>query len=334
MISKAFREQISRIGRTPPDWYDATPLNYPDTLDLSWPKPAPKPWNNQKNVGQYIWDRINPNPGKWREGVKLMHHIMATQPDDAATVQQAMQALAGMYHNLLQDYARAAFWWEQAGVAKDPEAAAPNAVLHLANCYLQLGSKQMAKDLMKKTSRYPYGAIKLLGDMGETDNALRMADSFAQSGSALICYLYAGDVCRVAGRLDDAERYYRKALSAPDDSRSDGHNARDRGRAEASLEAVKYYNLDLQRIPDGDYTADSLGYEGPVHVQVTIGSGRIETVKVTQHREKQFYSSLTDTPRSIVAAQAVAGVDTTSGATITSEAVINATAKALANQVP
>ena len=55
--------------------------------------------------------------------------------------------------------------------------------------------------------------------------------------------------------------------------------------------------------------------------QVTdcAGAGS-KTVKVTQHREKQFYSSLTDTPRAIVDAQAVTGVDTTSGATITSEA--------------
>jgi uncharacterized protein with FMN-binding domain len=49
-----------------------------------------------------------------------------------------------------------------------------------------------------------------------------------------------------------------------------------------------------------------------------------------QHREKQYYSSLTDTPAKIIAKQGVKGVDSTSSATITSEAIINATAKALA----
>lgn len=330
----AILKRIDEIGRTPPDWYDATPLNYPDTLDLSWPKPAPKPWNSQKNVGQYIWDRINPNPQKWREGVKLMHHIMLTQKDNPETVQQAMQALATMYHNLLQDYERAAFWWHQAGLRDNPQSAPSLAAVHLANCYLQLGSKEMVNELMEKIDRYPYAAIKLLGDMGETDKALRMADQFAKTGNALMCYLYAGDVCRVAGRLDEAETYYRKAIDAGDkDTRNDNHKKRDIGRAQASLAALKFYNLNLDRIQDGTYKASSLGYEGQVQVEVKVQNGRITDVKVVQHREKQFYSSITETPRAIIEAQAVTGIDTTSGATITSEAIINATAKALAKQL-
>ena len=51
-------------------------------------------------------------------------------------------------------------------VANNPEAAPPNAVLHLANCYLQLGSKEMANDLMKKVSRYPYGSDQVTGRHG------------------------------------------------------------------------------------------------------------------------------------------------------------------------
>jgi uncharacterized protein with FMN-binding domain len=39
---------------------------------------------------------------------------------------------------------------------------------------------------------------------------------------------------------------------------------------------------------------------------------------------------MTDTPQKILAKQGVRGVDATSAATITSEAIINATAKALA----
>ena len=73
--------EIDRVGKTPPDWYDGTLLRYPDTLDLSWPEPAPKEWDSSKNVGQFIWDRINPNESKWREGVRLMHHILSTAED-------------------------------------------------------------------------------------------------------------------------------------------------------------------------------------------------------------------------------------------------------------
>ena len=68
-----------------------------------------------------------------------------------------------------------------------------------------------------------------------------------------------------------------------------------------------------------------------MRVEVVVKAGTIESVKVTQHREKQYYSSLTDTPRKILARQGVSGIDATSSATITSEAIINATAKALAD---
>jgi uncharacterized protein with FMN-binding domain len=53
-------------------------------------------------------------------------------------------------------------------------------------------------------------------------------------------------------------------------------------------------------------------------------------VKVTRHTEKQWYSSITDTRRQILLKQGAKGVDATSGATITSEAILNATLKALA----
>ena len=88
---------------------------------------------------------------------------------------------------------------------------------------------------------------------------------------------------------------------------------------------------DVRQVADGDYTAVSTGYAGPLHIEVSVKEGRIESVRVTQHQEKQFYSAMTDTPRQIVEKQGVAGVDGFSGATITSEAIVNATAKALAN---
>ena len=71
---------IDTEGREPPEWFEATTVNTPASLDMSWPEPVPGGWNNQKNMGQYIWDIINPNPNKWREGVKLMHTLLITHP--------------------------------------------------------------------------------------------------------------------------------------------------------------------------------------------------------------------------------------------------------------
>lgn len=321
--------EIDRVGKTPPDWYDSTPLNYPDSLDLAWPEKPSGGWDSSKNVGQYIWDRINPNESKWREGVRLMHHLLSTA-QDAGLRERAMLALGSMYHNLHQDYARAAFWYRQAGLAKSP-GSRPQAGLHLASCYWKLGSKPMALAALDAMSSLPYGAIKLLGDMGETDDAVAMAERFSKSGEASVCFLYAGDACRMAGRLKDAEDYYRRAITAINPEEADKpHRKRDKARAEASLSAIRFYTLDPAKVRDGTYSASSIGYEGDVQVEVLLKNGRIENVRVVQHREKQFYSSITDTPRNIIARQSVNEIDSTTGATITSEAIINATAKAMA----
>lgn len=321
---------IQSAGGTPPDWFESTTLDYPNTLDLSWPQPPPQPWNSSKNVGQFVWDRVNPNPGQWRNGVKLMHHIMTVNKDNKEVITRASRSLGAMYHNYFEDDARAAFWWQVGGVHTD-KTCDPRNVAFLAGCYYRLGNKPMAMDLLKTYGRTTPPFIKLLGDMGETDSALKIAESGEKTNAATECFLYAGDVCRVANRLQDAERYYRKVIAAADQNqgRNQEHVNRDKKRAEASLAALQFYQLSPKQVADGTYTASSQGYEDQVHVEVVIAGGVIKDVKVTKHREKQFHTSLTDTPRSILDRQILTGIDTTSGATITSEAIINATAKAL-----
>lgn len=41
----------------------------------------------------------------------------------------------------------------------------------------------------------------------ETCRALRLADRFAKGNHLVICFLHAGDFCRVSGDLDEAEKY-------------------------------------------------------------------------------------------------------------------------------
>jgi len=172
-----------------------------------------------------------------------------------------------------------------------------------------------------------YESIKLWADLGEVDKALRIAESLAEGRSPDEAYLYAGDACRLAGRFPEALQYYRKVLAVPPTERTE----RNQKRARASVEAIELFELsDVSRIPDGTYRASSLGYEAPIAVEVVVRDRRLAAVRVASHREKQFYSALSDTPAKILAKQGVKGVDATSGATITSEAILNATAKALA----
>jgi uncharacterized protein with FMN-binding domain len=243
-----------------------------------------------------------------------------------------MRALATMYHNLHEDYARAAFWYRMAGIEKQLSQH-PNPAVNLADCYWKLGNKRMALEVLSKMPRKPYTSIKLMGDMGETKAAVNLANSFARSTSnKAVPYLYAGDALRVAGQLREAENYYRKVLAVKKPNKpNQSHFNRDQARARASIAAIKFYSLDPKKVKDGSYRASSIGYEGQVEIEVTVKSGTITNVKVTKHREKQYYSSLKDTPRNILARQSVQGIEATSSATITSDAIINATAKALSN---
>lgn len=320
---------IESEGRQPPDWFDSTPLEYPETLDLDWPEPAPAGWDNQKNVGQYVWDVVNPNPSRWRSGVKLMHHLMTLHQNDSAKRRRIMDALGGMYFRFFQDYPRAAFWWRQAGV-QSGEAGATG----LAECYWRMGNKQMASELLK-TRTIRAEMIKLWGDMGDTRQALEMADaaakSFSQQGvTSSQVHLYAGDACRLAGRYQDALRYYQKVVDEPAGLK--GRVDQAKKRAAANIEAIRIFDRsDVTKVPDGTYRASSLGYEGDVTVEVVVRDKRIYEVRVVEHKEKQFYSALTDMPRQILLKQSVRGVDATSRATITAEAILNSTAKALAD---
>lgn len=320
---------IDRLGKTQPEWFKTTPLNYPSTLDLTWPMQPPQGgWNNQKNVGQFLWDVVNPNPGRWKEGVKLMHHLLNLHKDDPDKRERNMLTLARMYHNLLEDYGRSAFWFRAAGVEKDPAEYSRSAVV-LAECYWRLGYEDEAKKLLEKIPPSVTHA-KLLGDMGETEKAIQMA--IAADDTDGYGFLVAGDSCRHAGRFDDALKYYQKVIEIPLPAQNPGRLQKVRTRADANIQAITSFELsDPSRVPNGTYKSSSQGYEAPVEVAVTVRSGKIESVKITQHREKQFYSAMTNTPAKIIAKQSVKGVDTTSNATITSEAIINATAKALAS---
>lgn len=320
---------IKEVGGSSPEWWDSVEPMYPPTLDLNWPMKAPGKWNAQRNMGQYLWDVINPNPGKWKEGVKLVHQLMIRHKDDPAKLNRSMSTLGRMFHDLLEDWVRAAFWWRMSarrGGQYNP--------LDLAHCYWKLGCREMAVEILSQYDRdyTRHGAIiKFWAEMGQFDKAIELAEKKARSGMPDSGYLAAGDACRLAGDYERALSYYEKAAAARNSSGREGDFKRNVERARASVQAIKCFDaLDISRIPDGAYQASSPAYAGPLYVSVTVKSGRIESVKITKHKERQFYSAFTDTPNQIIAKQSVKGVDAVTGATMTSEAIINATAKALA----
>lgn len=323
---------IKEVGSKSPEWWNSVTPRYPRTLDLNWPlKPVGK-WNANRNMGQFIWDIVNPNPERWKEGVKLVHQLMIRHKNEPAKLNRTMNTLGRMFHDLIEDWARAAFWWRMSARRGGQYNA-----LGLAHCYWKLGNKEMAVEILSQYGRdyTRHGAvIKFWAEMGEFEKAIRLAEEKARNGMPDVGYLAAGDVCRLAGDSKRALGYYKKAVAARGSSGREGDFKRNIERARASVQAIKYFDaLDLSRIPDGDYQANSTAYAGQLYVAVTVKSGRIESVKITRHKERQFYSAFTDTPNKIIAKQSVKGVDAVTGATMTSEAIINATAKALSGGI-
>lgn len=315
---------IEEAGTTRPEWWDSVALDYPETLDLSFPEPPPtKDWRAHENVGQYMWSVINENPGRFQQGTKFMHFVMKVNEKDAAVVRRCQQQLAHCYHDLLQDWARAAYWKQKLG-ARD---------VALANCYWMLGSKEMAVEIMEGI-RYDYSrygeAIKQWADMGELAQALELAERSAGLGPWGAAERASGDALRKSGRYEQAILRYRKVLAIESKTPDNLILKHNQDHARVAIEDIRLYEtFDLERVRDGSFEAAVPAYNGELAVRATVRGKRITDVVVVRHEEKQFFTSITDIPAKIVEAQDYRGVDATTGATVTAEAIKSATARAL-----
>jgi uncharacterized protein with FMN-binding domain len=315
---------IAQIGEEKPEWWDSTPLNYPDTLDLSW-RQVRKGWAPQYNLGAYMYTNIVEHPERWKEGIRLLHHALEVnrKNNDRRALDTTLKNLADRYRNLLQDYARSAYWNQRAGIC---DAAG------LAECYWKLGSTTLAISLLETVGadRSRTGkVIKLWGEMGELGEALALADDAVRASRFPdAAYLAAADACRCNGRYDWARQCYEKVANA---TRGGRDLKASKARAQDSLQCLRgAENVDLSRIPDGTYPGRAeAGFKGPLEVEVTVTGGRIESVRVTRHQENWYLASIDYVPKKIVEEQGIVGVDAVTGATTTSRAIINATAAAL-----
>jgi len=319
---------IEAAGTTKPTWWDSVALEYPETLDLSFPHPPPtKEWNAYKNVGQYMWSIINENESRFQQGTKFMHFILKLNKDDPAVVSRARGQLGHCYHDLLRDWARAAYWKRKARQSD----------LALANCYWQLGSKEMAVEVLERmrfdNTRYG-GIIKLWSDIGELDRALALAKVSGEFRDWGAAERAAGDACRKRGRYEEAIGYYEKVLavkSQEEDNRILKHN---QDHARLAIDHIRLYEtFDLGKVRDGTFRASVPAYNGKMVVSVAVQSHRIVNIEILEHYEKQFYSSLTDMPEKIIRAQDYRGIDATTGATVTADAIKSGVAIALSQGV-
>jgi uncharacterized protein with FMN-binding domain len=319
---------IDEAGRTAPSWWDSTPLTIPPGVDLSWTGGA-------RTVTPYIFNNIFPNPGRWGEGVKLLQHslTLVKDKDKAAAQQNVSQLITMLYTKMLRDYARGAFWARRLGGQQGDT--------YLVECYLKLGCRDEALNLLTKlgANKQPNPMlIMLCGELGDAKTAMQWGEDMARNSQqpvfTAMIYLAVGDACRQVGDVPNTLAYYGKVLAVATDKGAANQAAaikRFQGFAQTRLDATKLIDgLDLNKIPDGTYKDTSIGYVGPIEVTLTVKDHHIQSVMVSNHKENRAYSSITEVPQSIMLKQSLKGVDMVSGATITSAAIINASAKALA----
>ena len=83
---------------------------------------------------------------------------------------------------------------------------------------------------------------------------------------------------------------------------------------------------------DGTWTGTALGYNDEISVSVTISDGKIVDISIIEsYDDEPYYDwAKNEIPQSIIAAQST-DIDTVSGATFSSEGIINAVVAALEN---
>ena len=89
--------------------------------------------------------------------------------------------------------------------------------------------------------------------------------------------------------------------------------------------------LALAEAADGTYSAEAMGRNGTLGLQMVIEGGAIASVEITQQQETEGVAdaALSQLPQDIVRYQSI-GVDTVTGATVTSEAILKAAAECIA----
>ncbi len=318
-------KMITQAGKTQPDWWDSVELDYPETLDLAG-KDRAEGWAPRVNLGAYYWSIVNPNPKRWKPGVMLLHKVMAVRKDDPQRLTESMRMLGRAYQRLLNDWARAAYWYRKAQARSKKKQLWT--IVALAECYQKLGSKRMAITLLRKYRLHKTtysSAIKLWSSLGQNALAIRLGKALA-SRRKDVGNLALGNAYRSAGQYDKAIAAYNRVLKVKEGRRS----KKSRKAAKLYIELVESMRgLDMAKVPDGTYTDVSEGYKGQLTVEVVMAGGIISNVKVTKHREDQPYRSIQDIPQQIVETQNLAHVDAITSATVTSNAIISATARAL-----
>ena len=285
-------EAMARL-KVPPDWFDATPVKW----DTS------RPWKDARLEIRRLLaadDEVSS-----REAVKLTL-LYARKGDIGDGHELPMYLfLSGNYAWALQEYAT--------HVKKVEGKGATHAYLCYASCYAHFGEYAKALEILNAA----------LADLPPKPWRI--------SATANI-HNQLGDVSAKMGDVAKAKEHYAQAISLyPTSDQPYGRHLlpRHAAKVQSKLDLLTMQSLKDASLRDGTYTGKSLGYSDTrdIEVLVTIANGKIADIKVT-HEEKIDLRAAEIMPERIKAAQSFR-VDAVTGATVTSQAVIDGAYRAL-----
>jgi len=181
----------------------------------------------------------------------------------------------------------------------------------LASCYMAFSETDKAIAVLKEALNHlPKPPWRAMNEAGVHD--------------------HLGDIYARLGDTKQAEDHYKKAMALYRVAKPKyGRHLLPRRvkKVQSKLDLMYRNALDLGHVRDGRHSGRSLGYSKDISVTVVVQGGRIKDIKV-QHQEAIEQSSTQLIPRRIVEQQSL-NVDAVTGATVTSQAIVEATYRAL-----
>jgi len=275
----------------PPPWIETTTINY-DT---------DKPW---KEARQEIRRLLSLNqPDTHRQAMKLTWIYL--QKDDINDGHEYPMYTFMGGEKLWA--VKAANWY-----INKPDSNAPIlSFLYLASIYSQYGEYDRAlQTLTLALTKLPEGPTKI---MRQAD----VHDAF-------------GDVLAAKGDLQSAKQNYESAVRLyPTAKPKYGRHLLPRRakKVQSKLDLLNYRPLKDASLKDGQYREKALGYSGDINLTVIVKGGRVTDIK-TSHKEKIDQGACISVPQNIIEKQSLK-VDSVSGATVTKDAIVSGTYRAL-----